>query len=154
MNGTRKKQILRWGLLALIAVTLAFIWSRSARGKTASNDESLWVTELLRQIFRNNGISHAFVRKLAHFGEFMILGAELSAWLWLERKRTLQWYANIWFAGELCALCDETVQIFSGRGPAVKDVWLDTAGATCGILLVLGVRCLTAWIKRKRQSPG
>lgn len=152
MEKPTKKQILRAALWAVIALTLVFIWSRSARGKVASDGESQWVTELLREIFRTDSISHAFVRKLAHFTEFALLGAELSLLLWLERKASVQWYVNIWFAGEFCALCDETVQIFSGRGPMVRDVWLDTAGATCGILLVLGVRALTANIRNRKQA--
>lgn len=151
MERTKQARILRAALLVLIVLTVAFILSRSARGKTASNDESQFVTDLIRRILHNDSISHAFVRKLAHFTEFLILGAELSLLLWLERLRTVQWYVNIWFACELTALCDETVQIFSGRGPMVRDVWLDTAGATCGILLVLGIRCLTARLRSKHQ---
>ena len=118
------------------------------RGKVASDGESQWVTDLLREIFHSDSISHAFVRKLAHFTEFFILGTELSGLLWLERRRSVQSYLNIWFAGELCALLDETVQIFSGRGPSVADVGLDTAGATCGIFLLLGIRVLCGKVRR------
>ena len=148
MERTKQARILRAVLWVLIGLTVVFIFSRSARGKAASSDESRFVTDLIRKILHNDSISHAFVRKLAHFTEFFILGAELSALLWLERLRTVQWYVNIWFAGELTALCDETVQIFSGRGPMVRDVWLDTAGATCGILLLLGIRCLVSKLRR------
>lgn len=141
----------RVALWLLIAATVGFILTRSMRGKVASDGESQWVTDLLRRILRNDDISHAFVRKLAHFTEFFLLGAELSGDLWLERRFSVQHYVNVWFAGELCALCDETIQIFSGRGPSVADVWLDTAGATCGILLLLGIRVLAIRIaKRKR----
>lgn len=136
-------------LWVLVGLTVAFILSRSMRGKVASDGESQWVTDLLREIFHSDSISHAFVRKLAHFTEFFILGAELSGLLWLERRRSVQSYLNIWFAGELCALLDETVQIFSGRGPSVADVWLDTAGATCGIFLLLGIRVLCRKCQRK-----
>lgn len=151
MERRKKDRILRAVLLVLLALTVAFILSRSARGTVESDGESQWVTDLIRAVLHNDSISHAFVRKLAHFTEFFVLGAELSALLWLEKKRTVQWYVNIWFAGELTALCDETVQIFSGRGPMVKDVWLDTAGATCGILLLLGLRFLTAKIPNKKR---
>lgn len=30
------------------------------------------------------------------------------------------------------AFIDETIQIFSGRGPQIADVWLDVFGAFCG----------------------
>ncbi|HBF15819.1 MAG TPA: VanZ family protein [Clostridiales bacterium] len=138
----RDRRTWRVALWVLIGLTVGFILSRSMRGKVASDGESQWVTDLLRKIFHSEGISHAFVRKLAHFTEFFILGTELSGILWLERRRSFQSYLNIWFASELCALFDETIQIFSGRGPSVADVWLDTAGATCGILLLFGIRTL------------
>lgn len=145
----RDRRTWRVALWVLVGLTVAFILSRSMRGKVASDGESQWVTDLLREIFHSDSISHAFVRKLAHFTEFFILGAELSGLLWLERRRSVQSYLNIWFAGELCALLDETVQIFSGRGPSVADVWLDTAGATCGIFLLLGIRVLCRKCQRK-----
>ena len=145
----RDRRTWRAALWVLVGLTVAFILSRSMRGKVASDGESQWVTDLLREIFHSDSISHAFVRKLAHFTEFFILGAELSGLLWLERRRSVQSYLNIWFAGELCALLDETVQIFSGRGPSVADVWLDRAGATCVIFLWLGIRFLCRKCKRK-----
>ncbi len=144
----RDRRTWRAALWVLAGLTVAFILSRSMRGKVASDGESQWVTDLLREIFHSDSISHAFVRKLAHFTEFFILGTELSGLLWLERRRSVQSYLNIWFAGELCALLDETVQIFSGRGPSVADVWLDTAGATCGIFLLLGIRVLCGKVRR------
>ena len=145
----RDRRTRRAALWVLIGLTVAFILSRSMRGKVASDGESQWVTDLLRELFHCDGISHAFVRKLAHFTEFFVLGAELSGLLWFERRRSVQSYLNIWFAGELCALLDETIQIFSGRGPSVADVWLDTAGATCGIFLLLGIRALCGKVRGK-----
>ena len=49
-----------------------------------------------------------------------------------------------------CAFLDETIQIFSGRGPDIKDVWLDTFGAAAGILLVSAVR----WTGELRAGNG
>lgn len=34
------------------------------------------------------------------------------------------------------AFIDETIQIFSGRGPQIADVWLDVFGAFCGTTIV------------------
>lgn len=150
---TAKRRAARIALWTLIALTAVFILSRSMAGRAASESESQRVTELLRAIFRNDNISDAFVRKLAHFVEFFALGAELSALLWLEGWHTVQAYGNIGFAGVLVALCDETVQIFSHRGSQVQDVWLDTAGAICGILSVLAIRAIAETVRRKRGNP-
>lgn len=34
------------------------------------------------------------------------------------------------------AFIDETIQIFSGRGPQITDVWLDVFGACCGTVII------------------
>lgn len=39
--------------------------------------------------------------------------------------------------GMLCAVTDETIQIFSGRGSLVSDVWIDTAGFSTGFFLTV-----------------
>ena len=36
-----------------------------------------------------------------------------------------------------CAVTDETIQIFSGRGSLVSDVWIDTAGFSTGFFLTV-----------------
>ena len=75
---------------------------------------------------------HHFVRKLAHFTEFAALGAVywlLSGEYTSDRaKRVL----SAAFVGVFVPLCDETIQIFSGRGPALADVWIDASGYAAG----------------------
>ncbi len=152
MEWSKKERIGRWILWILLGATVAFIFWHSAQSPTASDKESSLVTEFLRKLFHNGNISHAFIRKLAHFTEYFGLGAELSVLLWIEKRRTKQRYLGYWSATGFVALCDETVQIFSDRGPAIKDVWIDFAGATAGMLLILLLRMLTAKIKgRKKQ---
>lgn len=87
-------------------------------------------------------LTEAVLRKLAHFGEFAILGLLLSQCLRRDMLRPL-------FAGLVCALCDETIQLFvAGRASMVKDVWIDFAGVTCAVVLVFALRAL---IRRKRK---
>lgn len=49
------------------------------------------------------------------------------------RKRIL--IINAWSLGTFCAFIDETIQIFSGRGASVADIWLDSAGCLSGVLI-------------------
>lgn len=104
-----------------------------------------------------------FVRKAAHFTEFFILGCELVLMLrfiFWDMKKTgnnvipcneeknpddaasgkktgrFQIMMEAWVLGTFCALVDETVQIFSGRGSAIPDVWLDSAGCITGVLII------------------
>ena len=81
--------------------------------------------------------------KIAHFAEFSALGFCL-AWRsgMLERKYR---YAFAW--GVAAAAIDETIQLFVPlRGPAIKDVGIDTAGVVLGVAIIT----LIQMIKNKK----
>lgn len=132
---------------ALTVLTVIFIFSRSIPDKVESYRESSLIVALFELVFGEGNVNGRLVRKLAHFTEFAVLGAELSVLLWVIRKKSLQAYLNIIFAAATVALCDETIQIFSGRGPQVQDVWIDIFGAVVGIALLLGIRAMAFAIK-------
>lgn len=75
------------------------------------------------------------IRKLAHFTVFFILGVFScwSTWILLGKH-----YVSISFVFCVLYACfDEIHQFFSdGRGPALKDVIIDSIGALIGISLV------------------
>ena len=54
----------------------------------------------------------------------------------------------------LAALTDETIQIFTGRGPQVQDVWLDFAGGAAGLLVMLALVQLLRCLFRPRRRPA
>lgn len=130
-------------LILLIVFTLLFIWGNSVFDKEHSSWESNFVLELLTpvlEIFLGKGnVTEHFVRKLAHFSEFFALGAELLWFFSLTRNGKEQpSFRSALLAlshAVLSALTDETIQIFSGRGSAIPDIWLDIAGAASGILI-------------------
>lgn len=79
---------------------------------------------------------HFYVRKLAHFTEYMILAISVAFPLYVYGMR------GIWlmlFAGAFCvgfACLDEYRQSFSvGRSPSKKDVMIDSCGVFVGIIL-------------------
>ena len=116
-------------LIVLLVLLLAFIWGHSCMPVDASRKESSTVLELLRPLLAllvgTENVTLHLVRKLAHFTEFFCLGCVLAL---------------------LTGFIDETIQIFSGRGPAIRDVWLDFSGAAAAILILAAVRLLS---KRK-----
>ena len=136
----------------LTALTVIFIFSRSIPDKVDSDKESSRVVELFELVFGKGNVNAKFVRKLAHFTEFAALGAELSVLLWVLRKKSFQAYLNVTFTASAVALCDETIQIFSGRGPRVQDVWLDISGAAFGIALLLGIRTIVDSVSKKKNG--
>lgn len=79
------------------------------------------------------------VRKNAHFFIYLGLGIFTIGAL---RRSGVRGYKCIAFALLICilyAISDEVHQIFvPGRGAQVKDVLIDSAGATVGILIYLG----------------
>ena len=125
MKQTMHNTRVRWVLGILIALTLAFIWSNSMQSRAVSGGMSGSLKTWLEQLLHTE-ISEFLLRKAAHFSEYGLLGVEFS--------RNLLDFPLI---GMLCAVTDETIQIFSGRGSLVSDVWIDTAGFSTGFFLTV-----------------
>ncbi len=144
-----KKKI--WG--ALLLALLGFIWGHSMMSPEDSSNESLWLlqllTPLLELFFGPGQVTHYLIRKLAHFAEFAALGFLLygNATCWTARR---QW-CMAGQLGLLAAFLDETIQIFSGRGAQIQDVWLDFSGVIAGILFGLFVFWLAKKMGRVRK---
>lgn len=128
-------------LMVLILATIAFIWSNSLQSISESDARSLDVLALIKPFLGvfvgQDNVTDNLVRKLAHFMEYGALGCELALLLALQKRLLRQSVFNCAFTAMVTALTDETIQIFTGRGSQVQDVWLDFAGACTGILFVL-----------------
>lgn len=157
MENGKKGKILK----ILIILTIALIWGQSFLPPDMSSGESGFVLEkIVKPVLRfitgkEADISEYFVRKLAHFTEFMVLGLLVALYRIPSFTSSGICFANTTFPmrgrqGEsttskafffgACALfcffiafIDESIQMFTGRGPAIADVWIDTAGAAAGI---------------------
>lgn len=124
----------------LIALTLAFIWVNSLMPRAESQAVSQGLLERIVGLFQAVGInispeSDHFLRKLAHFVEFGVLGAEFGLLLHLRDKQGAQGYVNCAFAGLSAAVMDESLQLISNRGSQVQDVLLDFCGYMVGLWL-------------------
>lgn len=150
-----KQNGLTAGLLLLIFITLCVIWGHSLEGPQASSQKSQAVLEnivkpILGPIIGEENVTEYFVRKLGHFTEFFALGLECFLLLWVRRKITPHWIAHAMGFGFLVGAVDETLQLFTRRGSALSDVWLDFTGFTVAAGLVL----LGYWIvKRIKADP-
>ena len=141
----RKKHILP---IILITANILFIWGNSMLSQEQSRSLSTFFHNILGRIFDSAGggdvVSHHMVRKLAHVFEYLVLSVQLTLFFGKPRLKNC---AMIIAAGVLVAIIDETIQIFSGRGPAVKDVLIDTVGCLIGFLIIMLIKQLR---KRKR----
>lgn len=143
MNQYNKRKII-YG--AFIALWLCFIWGHSLQPAVASTAESNFWIEFLKE-YLGVAIGEFFIRKAAHFTEFVILGFFLTLELGAFVKK--MWKSLIYplFAGLLAALVDETIQLFSlGRSSEVRDVWIDFAGVFFATIITCAI------INHKRQG--
>jgi len=133
-------------LLLTVSVT-AFIWHNSLQDAVNSREASKFFDLLLVQLVKFSGgtlswreVDH-FVRKLAHFTEFALLGMMLRSFF----AAAVAWGRQLLSRCTLLAVClcamvagmDEYLQQFSpGRSCQLSDVALDSSGALMGILVV------------------
>lgn len=152
-------RILLW--LAVLAVcSMIFFFSAQSGEDSAQTSSKIvkWLIALLvsgydamalaeqQQLF---DVASLLVRKLAHFGEFALLGFLLRLLMQSYRLPKGPWLA--WLAATLYAVTDEVHQLFSvARGASVVDVGIDSLGAAAGVALA----CLVLWANaRRKQSP-
>ena len=145
-----------WNIILglLVLLTLAFIWGNSLLPRTESQEISRGLLAELCAALEHVGMhldpqNDHWLRKLAHFGEFGLLGAELGLLLCLNRRQSVQGFVNCAFAGLAVAVTDEALQLISNRGSQVQDILLDFAGFLTGLLLC-GLLC--GIIGRKRPK--
>ena len=146
MERTQKKLRL---CVTLLICNILFIWGNSLLPGEISGAISGFVKNVLAHIIPGmsgeGGGGHGLLRKAAHFTEFACLGALLTWLLFMLQKPRLLAVAGAF----LVACADETIQRFvPDRGPAFKDVLIDTSGAITGMILLLAVY---AYMKRKQK---
>lgn len=123
------KRIQFFRFFSIIIMILIF-WFSHQNGEN-SLKQSNFILQYLKDIL---SIFNLDVRKLAHFTIYLILGS--FYFLSFERlnKKSICISIILTF---LYACTDEYHQSFvPGRGPAFKDVLIDTLGGTVGILLI------------------
>lgn len=101
---------------------------------TAEQTLSLSFSEAQREAYIDK--IHFYVRKTAHFSEYLLLAATVAFPLYVYRVRGI-WL--ILLAGAFCigfACLDEYHQSFvAGRAASKRDVIIDSCGAATGILI-------------------
>lgn len=148
-----KRKIWRSVLLVLIILTVLFIFSHSVVAKSTSLQQSGWVRTWLQSgldaLHIPLNLTSHLVRKIAHFVEFFILGAELTCYRMCGRKLGRQDITGVLCTVFAVAFADETIQIFSARGPAIADVWLDVLGGAVAMLVVFAIHYLALALRKK-----
>lgn len=150
----KEKIGLRFIFLLLAVAVTACIWQQS----TIPAPESAELSDTVRDVVVDavggeettvGSFVHRFVRKIAHFVEFSLLGLCVEAYfLYRFAWRPLVCRLAI---GIFVASSDEFLQLFTGRGASVLDVLLDLSGFTLASFCLMVGGALFAHIKTKRK---
>lgn len=148
--------VAKWVLILLIAATLTFIFTNSLKSQEQSLEDSGAVGGLLSTIFPPETPLGSFikenVRKIAHFVEYGVLGAEVAVYICCFTDKRMMYAAFGCAAAFFVGFIDETLQYVSDRGPSISDVWVDASGFWAFSAVVYGVFALAYLIKSKKCS--
>ena len=150
---TLSKKVLLIALILSIALTLFFIFSNSLKSPGQSMEESNNATDKIEEVVPPETTIGAFLstylRKIAHFLEFALLGYEIFLVVYIYLGAKAVWIVTSLLLGALTAMLDETLQIASGRGSSVLDVWIDASGYFFSTLVAI---LATVVIRRLRKK--
>ncbi|MBR3036941.1 MAG: VanZ family protein [Lachnospiraceae bacterium] len=161
-----KKHPWRWIFIGLTLLWMVFIFLMSEAPADLSDRTSGRLVNFVQQVFYRKWDAlepadwekqmwqlHYLLRKIAHFTEYIILGADLSLILMTFEKPFSFRFLTGFFAGVLYAVSDEFHQTFvAGRDGAVFDVCIDAGGVFVGVLLVLGIFAMAEADRSRKRS--
>lgn len=142
--------------LVLTLLVSGFIFHNSLQSPDESNARSDKITGVAESIIdfvfgEDNDIdTNYIVRKTAHFIEFFVLGICFAGLCMVVKfYYGKDWMPYSFFSVLLVAVMDEYIQSFTGRTSSVSDVWIDLAGALCGIFAAIVLRRVYVSAKEK-----
>lgn len=142
----------RWIFLLFAVAVTAFIWQQS----TVPAPQSAEISDAVRDVVVEavggeetavGSFVDRFVRKIAHFVEFSLLGLCVEAYF-LHRHAPKLLLCRLAIGGFVASF-DEFLQIFTGRGASVKDVLLDLSGFAFASLTLAFLGWGIAYIQTK-----
>ena len=114
--------------------TVVFIFVNSAIPPEKSQEQSDKVSEIISTVIPPETDIGKFIitniRKIAHFTEYGLLGIEISLYIFIYKRKRAAWGAASASVPLVVGFTDESIQIISGRGPSISDVWIDIGGLT------------------------
>ena len=163
---TQNERLSPWVIVGRVVFTLAlagciwFIFSNSMAVAQVSSASSGRVLQLMQAALRRLGhpalaqrLTMHFVRKLAHFCEYLLEGFLLMLCMRVYSRHPLAHITVPMLGGVLTALTDETIQLYSpGRSSQVTDVWLDSVGVLAGSLAALVLMALCRLLFHHRDK--
>lgn len=149
-------QRLKRCLYVAVALTVILIFSFSLKTGEESAQQSNWIAEnmevIIEAIEETVGIE-INIRKIGHFTEFALLGAEVIGLYLLTDKRNATKLFNVFGVGLTTAVADESIQLLiPGRCGQIKDVQIDMVGYICGAALTAAVYYSVNFLRKKGKK--
>lgn len=155
LHETKTKRIIRLIAVVCIEITVFVILFNSLLPVPVSDAQSNAVATAIKpavEAVADGRNYQSFTRKLAHVWEFTLLGAELGVLAVLRKKQLPARLGAALASGLFVGFLDETVQIFSSRGPKISDVWLDGLGVLLGLAAILAIYGIVSLIRRRKTA--
>ena len=160
---SKREKVISCVLWLVSAFWIVFIFTNSMQTGTESGQMSGSVTDMINAILgtihNSFHVSHYFVRKAAHFGEFALLALLLCFSIRSvthrndTNKHNLLWVFAAFAAAVAVASVDETIQLFvNGRAGSVVDVLIDSSGAACATLIFFFILWLVNCKKKTNEQ--
>ncbi len=147
-----------WSVLT-VAATAFILYNALQTGDAsiATSDSVIaWLRPVLAAIDRLFGDAdwHFLIRKAAHLTEYALLGAcSVTLARAIADRKGRPFTAHALLYALLVAVTDEFLQSFVARTSAVYDIWIDFAGALCGVAVATLLRLLIRKPKKKGRRP-
>jgi VanZ family protein len=145
--------VLRVAFFVAIIATLTFIFYNSTLPPEASEEQSGAVGDFIATIIPpDTSIGNfiiTYIRKIAHFSEYGLLGIEIAAYIVVfYKEKRVKRALTAFLVPVVVSFVDESIQILSDRGPSISDMWIDVGGFITFSLLAYGV-CYLAYLVAK-----
>lgn len=162
-KGFGKRKVACFVLLITIFLTLLFIFGNSIVPRDESENLSDKVNETVGEVItvvtgkEDSSLEDFFTnyhRKIAHFLEFALLGFQVVLLLHFASRRHFSSLLSGALLSFAVASCDEGIQILTGRGDQVSDIFIDACGYLFTYLIGALVLYLVCWRRQtKKDSP-
>lgn len=162
MNKEILKHIIRYILMIFIIGVCCIIFNFSAENGTQSSSTSHKVARAIvtlinkelseNEIEKKIDLIQPYIRKLAHFSVYMLLGVLVMLCACTFKGSNLLKFDISVIFNFLYACTDEFHQLFiPGRSGEFRDVSIDTLGALLGIIIVFTIVCIVEKIKKVKE---
>ena len=138
----KKRMIARVILTVLTVAAVAAIFYNSSQDAVESTERSSPLTDWFNGILSGFpipfSVTENFIRKLAHFTEYTVLGALLSATYYAYQRKIKTALISALITGAVIAVIDEIIQLFpAGRSCQISDMLLDFCGVAFASAIVM-----------------